>query len=54
MEYVLLVTAVVAVMIIFMVAGGANSPFQSKLTATVTKTADGMGTMADRLMNSIP
>ena len=51
-EYILLVTAVVAVMIAF--TTGSGSIFQKKLTNAVTQTSDGMVGMADRLMNSAP
>ncbi len=48
-EYILLVTAVIAVIITFTGPGGV---FQTKLTNTIDKTTDGMGNMADRLMGA--
>ena len=49
-EYVLLVTAVIAV--IMAISVGTNSPFQQKLTNAINKTTDGMGDMANRLMGA--
>ncbi len=46
-EYILLVTAVIAVIITI-----TTGPFKEKLTDTINKTTDGMGTMADRLMKA--
>ena len=50
-EYLLLVAAVVAVMIF--VTTGRNSPFQQKLSNTVTMTAEGMQSMANRLTTNL-
>ncbi len=47
-EYILLVTAVIAVIITI-----TTGPFTTKLTDTLNKTTDGMGNMADRLMGAI-
>ena len=49
-EYILLVTAVVAVVIIL--TTGQNSLFQQKLTNTINITAEGMQSMASKLTNS--
>jgi len=49
-EYVLLVTAVVAV-IIFMITGS-KSEFQQKMNDTLTNSIDEIGNMSDRLQNS--
>jgi len=46
-EYILLVTAVIAVIITI-----TTGPFKTKLTDTINKTTDGMGIMADRLMKA--
>ena len=51
-EYVLLVTAVVAV-IITLVAGN-NSQFQTQLNSTLNQAISGMDTMAGRLAGSEP
>ncbi|MBI4308984.1 MAG: class III signal peptide-containing protein [Candidatus Omnitrophica bacterium] len=48
-EYIVLVTAVLAVAILFMVSGGGNSPFQSKLNSTLSTVTDQMTNMANRL-----
>ena len=47
-EYILLVTAVIAVIIAI-----TTGPFKTKLTDTIDKTTDGMGNMADRLMDAV-
>jgi len=49
-EYIVLVTAVVLVMIIFLVSG--KSPFQSRLTGTLDQAAKGMGEVSTRLSES--
>ncbi|MBI3601833.1 MAG: class III signal peptide-containing protein [Candidatus Omnitrophica bacterium] len=49
-EYILLVTAVVAV-VIFLTTGQ-NSMFQQRLANTINITTNGMETMANRLTNS--
>ena len=46
-EYILLVTAVVFVMILFLV--GNNAPFQKKLNGTLDQLSNGMGNVADRM-----
>ena len=46
-EYIVLVTAVVLVMILFLV--GDQSPFKSKLTGTVGTVSDGMEALATRI-----
>ncbi len=48
-EYILLVAAVIAVIILFTGPGGA---FRTKLQSTIDKTTNGMGDMANRLMNA--
>ncbi|MDO8675286.1 MAG: hypothetical protein Q7K71_04115 [Candidatus Omnitrophota bacterium] len=48
-EYILLVTAVIAVIILFTGPGGA---FRNKLSDTINKTTDGMEDMANRLMRA--
>ena len=48
-EYIVLVTAVLAVVIMFMVSGGSGSPFQSKLNSTLSSVTNQMVNMADRL-----
>ena len=47
-EYILLVTAVIAVIIAI-----TTGPFRTKLNDTIDKTTDVMGNMADRLMGAI-
>ena len=50
LEYVLLVTAVIVVIIWLVV--GQNSPFRNSLNTTLTTSINGMETMADRLNDS--
>ncbi|MBF0490971.1 MAG: class III signal peptide-containing protein [Candidatus Omnitrophica bacterium] len=52
-EYVLLVTAVVAVVIVLTVGKGDQSPFQKKLNNTITTTMSGMETEAQKLTTSM-
>jgi len=49
-EYVLLVTAVVAVIIAL--AAGSNSQFQKQLNTTLNQTVSTIGDLGDRLQNS--
>ena len=49
-EYILLVTAVIAVMIAF--AAGPASPFRTKLNETLTNVTDDIGVMGNRLTAS--
>lgn len=51
-EYILLVTAVIAV--VLLATNGQNSLFQSKLANTVNLTINGMQTLANRLTNIAP
>ena len=51
-EYILLVTAVILILIFFLVAG--NSPFKSKINQTLNEGTEGMLNMAQRLRLSRP
>ncbi len=48
-EYILLVTAVIGVIIMF--TYGDHSPFKEKLNSTINMTVDGMQNMAAKLTN---
>ncbi len=50
-EYIILVTAVLAVILIFL---GPNGVFRQKYNETLSTGTDGMVNMADRLKNSRP
>ena len=52
LEYIILVSGVVVVLVAFLVGTGGNSPFQTALNATLDTATDGMEDMADRLANS--
>ena len=49
-EYVLLVTAVIAVLVVFMV--GKGSSLQNQLNSTLCATTDAISTMTDKIGNS--
>ena len=51
-EYVLLVTAVIVILVFFLVSG--NSPFKTKINETLNSGTEGMVDMANRLRNSRP
>ena len=51
-EYILLFTAVIAVLIVFLI--GENSPFHKKLNDTLNDGTEGMAEMANRLRTSRP
>ena len=50
-EYILLVTAVIAV--VLLATNGSNSIFQNRLSNAVNTTVDGMQNMANRLTTSM-
>jgi len=51
-EYILLVTAVIIILLVFLT--GTNSPFQKRVNETLQQATDGMVNMANRLRNSRP
>ena len=51
LEYIILVTAVIAVVIVFL---GPGSPFRSRVNAVLETTSNRMQNMADRLSASRP
>lgn len=51
-EYILLVTAVIVILIFFLVSG--NSPFKQKYNETLNIATSGMQDMANRLATSRP
>lgn len=53
-EYLVLVTAVIAVIFVFVASKKEDSPFQKKLTNTLTTMADQMTNVANRLGSTTP
>ena len=54
LEYIILVSGVVVVLVAFLVGTGGNSPFQTALNSALGTATSGMDQMANRLAGSRP